>query len=265
MWVVHVSAGEESVTRESFVSICWRLIPYWLNNWCVAVHGAAALRLSLLQALDACATCTCRPERLRTCEQMALTLAMQYARANLVSDVPKSMHRPAVCGLRGARVWLAPDSSPPLHRGALQGAALGGGGLVHDLRAAALRGELGPTHMECKPVAGVSGAAFCGLGGLGDEQAVRHFEQSMARPCASRHAVYLRASLRSAGVVEAPCCCNPADRAAHHPALLPGTWGAGMDQHDSAMLSCVSIDGLTNGTAARRTEWVGGWRGAGTA
>ncbi|GFR51567.1 hypothetical protein Agub_g13903, partial [Astrephomene gubernaculifera] len=25
--------GEESVTRESFISICWRLIPYWLNNW----------------------------------------------------------------------------------------------------------------------------------------------------------------------------------------------------------------------------------------
>ncbi|PNW80246.1 hypothetical protein CHLRE_08g383800v5 [Chlamydomonas reinhardtii] len=25
--------GEEAVTRESFVSICWRLIPYWLNNW----------------------------------------------------------------------------------------------------------------------------------------------------------------------------------------------------------------------------------------
>jgi hypothetical protein len=21
------------VTRESFISICWRLIPYWLNNW----------------------------------------------------------------------------------------------------------------------------------------------------------------------------------------------------------------------------------------
>ncbi len=26
-------AGEEAVTKESFVSICWRLIPYWLNNW----------------------------------------------------------------------------------------------------------------------------------------------------------------------------------------------------------------------------------------
>ncbi|KAK9818153.1 hypothetical protein WJX72_007878 [[Myrmecia] bisecta] len=26
-------AGEEVVTKESFVSICWRLIPYWLNNW----------------------------------------------------------------------------------------------------------------------------------------------------------------------------------------------------------------------------------------
>eukprot|EP00882_Tetradesmus_deserticola_P018852 GHRQ01020249.1.p1 GENE.GHRQ01020249.1~~GHRQ01020249.1.p1 ORF type:complete len:249 (+),score=89.12 GHRQ01020249.1:30-776(+) len=25
--------GEEVVTRESFISICWRLIPYWLNNW----------------------------------------------------------------------------------------------------------------------------------------------------------------------------------------------------------------------------------------
>ncbi len=25
--------GEEVVTKESFVSICWRLIPYWLNNW----------------------------------------------------------------------------------------------------------------------------------------------------------------------------------------------------------------------------------------
>jgi len=21
------------VTKESFVSICWRLIPYWLNSW----------------------------------------------------------------------------------------------------------------------------------------------------------------------------------------------------------------------------------------
>lgn len=28
-----VPAGEEAVTRESFVSICWRLLPYWLNNW----------------------------------------------------------------------------------------------------------------------------------------------------------------------------------------------------------------------------------------
>jgi hypothetical protein len=27
------AAGEEVVTRESFISICWRLIPYWLNNW----------------------------------------------------------------------------------------------------------------------------------------------------------------------------------------------------------------------------------------
>lgn len=26
-------AGEELVTKESFISICWRLIPYWLNNW----------------------------------------------------------------------------------------------------------------------------------------------------------------------------------------------------------------------------------------
>jgi hypothetical protein len=26
-------AGEEVVTRESFISICWRLVPYWLNNW----------------------------------------------------------------------------------------------------------------------------------------------------------------------------------------------------------------------------------------
>eukprot|EP00208_Stichococcus_sp_RCC1054_P004120 CAMPEP_0206134734 /NCGR_PEP_ID=MMETSP1473-20131121/179_1 /ASSEMBLY_ACC=CAM_ASM_001109 /TAXON_ID=1461547 /ORGANISM="Stichococcus sp, Strain RCC1054" /LENGTH=952 /DNA_ID=CAMNT_0053526355 /DNA_START=491 /DNA_END=3349 /DNA_ORIENTATION=+ len=25
--------GEEVVTKESFVSVCWRLIPYWLNNW----------------------------------------------------------------------------------------------------------------------------------------------------------------------------------------------------------------------------------------
>jgi hypothetical protein len=28
-----VAAGEEVVTRESFISICWRLIPYWLNAW----------------------------------------------------------------------------------------------------------------------------------------------------------------------------------------------------------------------------------------
>ena len=26
-------SGEEVVTRESFISIGWRLIPYWLNNW----------------------------------------------------------------------------------------------------------------------------------------------------------------------------------------------------------------------------------------
>lgn len=26
-------AGEDVVTQESFVSIGWRLIPYWLNNW----------------------------------------------------------------------------------------------------------------------------------------------------------------------------------------------------------------------------------------
>ena len=25
--------GEEVVTKESFISVCWRLIPYWLNNW----------------------------------------------------------------------------------------------------------------------------------------------------------------------------------------------------------------------------------------
>lgn len=25
--------GEEMVTKESFMSVCWRLIPYWLNNW----------------------------------------------------------------------------------------------------------------------------------------------------------------------------------------------------------------------------------------
>eukprot|EP00884_Botryococcus_braunii_P017767 jgi/Botrbrau1/4674/Bobra.33_2s0038.2 len=25
--------GEEVVTKESFISICWRLIPYWLNKW----------------------------------------------------------------------------------------------------------------------------------------------------------------------------------------------------------------------------------------
>ena len=30
---VSFSAGEEVVTKESFVSVCWRLIPYWLNNW----------------------------------------------------------------------------------------------------------------------------------------------------------------------------------------------------------------------------------------
>lgn len=29
---VHPS-GEEVVTKESFISICWRLVPYWLNNW----------------------------------------------------------------------------------------------------------------------------------------------------------------------------------------------------------------------------------------
>ncbi len=28
-----LTTGEEMVTKESFISICWRLIPYWLNNW----------------------------------------------------------------------------------------------------------------------------------------------------------------------------------------------------------------------------------------
>ena len=27
------SAGEDVVTKDSFISILWRLIPYWLNNW----------------------------------------------------------------------------------------------------------------------------------------------------------------------------------------------------------------------------------------
>ncbi len=27
------TAGEEVVTREAVISVCWRLIPYWLNNW----------------------------------------------------------------------------------------------------------------------------------------------------------------------------------------------------------------------------------------
>ncbi len=27
------TAGEEVVTKESLVSFCWRLIPYWLNSW----------------------------------------------------------------------------------------------------------------------------------------------------------------------------------------------------------------------------------------
>lgn len=31
--MVCIALGEEVVTRESFISICWRLIPYWLNNW----------------------------------------------------------------------------------------------------------------------------------------------------------------------------------------------------------------------------------------
>lgn len=25
--------GEEVVTKDSFISVCWRLVPYWLNNW----------------------------------------------------------------------------------------------------------------------------------------------------------------------------------------------------------------------------------------
>ena len=29
---LHLCAGEEVVTRESFVSIGWRLLPYWLNK-----------------------------------------------------------------------------------------------------------------------------------------------------------------------------------------------------------------------------------------
>ncbi len=30
---LRADAGEEVVTKESFISICWRLIPYWLNKW----------------------------------------------------------------------------------------------------------------------------------------------------------------------------------------------------------------------------------------
>ena len=34
LWThTRLSPGEEVVTKESFVSIVWRLIPYWLNNW----------------------------------------------------------------------------------------------------------------------------------------------------------------------------------------------------------------------------------------
>lgn len=28
-----LAAGEEVVTRESLISICWRLVPYWLSKW----------------------------------------------------------------------------------------------------------------------------------------------------------------------------------------------------------------------------------------
>jgi len=28
-----IVAGEEVVTRDSFICIGWRMIPYWLNNW----------------------------------------------------------------------------------------------------------------------------------------------------------------------------------------------------------------------------------------
>ena len=28
-----LGTGEEVVTKESLVSFCWRLIPYWLNSW----------------------------------------------------------------------------------------------------------------------------------------------------------------------------------------------------------------------------------------
>ena len=32
MFAFHLT-GEEVVTKECFVSVCWRLIPYFLNNW----------------------------------------------------------------------------------------------------------------------------------------------------------------------------------------------------------------------------------------
>lgn len=32
-WLLCYAAGEEVVARESMISICWRLIPYWLNVW----------------------------------------------------------------------------------------------------------------------------------------------------------------------------------------------------------------------------------------
>lgn len=31
--VKQICVNPQVVTKESFISICWRLIPYWLNNW----------------------------------------------------------------------------------------------------------------------------------------------------------------------------------------------------------------------------------------
>ena len=46
-------AGEEVVTRESFVSIAWRLVPYWLNQ----VGAGPYLSLSLAACLASLSLC----------------------------------------------------------------------------------------------------------------------------------------------------------------------------------------------------------------
>lgn len=51
-------AGEEVVTRESFVSIAWRLVPYWLNQVGAGLCLSQSLSpVTCLASLSGCMPC----------------------------------------------------------------------------------------------------------------------------------------------------------------------------------------------------------------